>query len=131
MPKKLKKCLEEGCEKLTRGKRCREHDSTHRTTRQYESLDDYKKNYQLVKKYNITLEELHVYWIAFRGKCGICNKDMKWPEKRRGQGLDVVAVDHNHDTGAVRGLLCNACNKGIGFFKDCPDLLEKAQKWVS
>lgn len=56
--------------------------------------------------------------------------DMKHPEHRKGQSLDVVAVDHDHTTGKVRGLLCNACNKGLGFFKDSKELLDKAIKWL-
>jgi len=131
MSRKIKKCCEIECNNLTHGKRCKKHADIHRTIRPYESKDDYKRNHDLLKKYNITLEDFHVYWIAFRGKCGICDRDMKWPEKRQGQSIDVVAVDHNHTTGKVRGLLCNSCNKGLGFFKDCPELLEKAKKWVS
>lgn len=55
---------------------------------------------------------------------------MKYPEKKRGQGLDVVAVDHSHKTGKFRGLLCNACNKGLGFFKDSSELLDKASAYL-
>jgi len=37
-----------------------------------------------------------------------------------------VAVDHCHDTGKVRGLLCRKCNSGIGLLKDSPKLLKRA-----
>jgi len=72
----------------------------------------------LRKKYGLDLEGFSVVWMACRGRCGICDKQMKWPQKGRGQGLDVVAIDHDHATGRMRGLLCNACNKGLGFFGD-------------
>ncbi len=36
------------------------------------------------------------------------------------------SVDHNHNTGKVRGLLCNNCNAGIGLFQDSIKILEKA-----
>ena len=35
-------------------------------------------------------------------------------------------VDHNHNTGEVRGILCTNCNRGIGHLQDSPDLLRKA-----
>jgi hypothetical protein len=79
----------------------------------------------------MTLEEFDAYWIVFRGKCGICGNDLKLPEKRRGQSLEVVAVDHNHSTGKVRGLLCNRCNKGLGFFKDSSELLNSAIRYLN
>ena len=53
------------------------------------------------------------------------------PAHRKGQSLDVVAVDHCHKSGQIRGLLCNACNKGLGLFKDSPIILEKAIKYLN
>lgn len=91
---------------------------------------DYRRDWQLRKKYGITLEDFEAYWFAFRGLCGICARPMKWPEKKRGQSLDVVAVDHDHVTGEVRGLLCNGCNKGLGLFKDSPEILQRAKEYL-
>lgn len=48
-------------------------------------------------------------------KCAICRK----PETVMRYGeLLALAVDHDHATGAIRALLCQACNQGLGFFKD-------------
>jgi hypothetical protein len=56
--------------------------------------------------------------------CAICSihKDLV---KRQ------LAVDHNHDTGEVRGLLCDACNGGIGKLKDSATILLKAIKYLN
>lgn len=67
---------------------------------------------------------------AQQGLCKLCSKPLLQPSNGRGQGLDVVAVDHCHSTGKVRGLLCNACNKGIGFLNDDIKLLKLAIKYL-
>lgn len=51
------------------------------------------------------------------GKCAICG------EEANGNRL---AVDHNHETGEIRGLLCHQCNTGLGSFRDNPQLLKQA-----
>jgi len=47
-----------------------------------------------------------------------------WTRKKQ---LDV---DHCHTTGEVRGLLCNRCNTGIGQFKDNPNILRSAARYL-
>ncbi len=53
------------------------------------------------------------------GSCGICG----FSESSNGRRF---AVDHNHRTGRVRGLLCIKCNFGLGYFNDDPELLKAA-----
>jgi hypothetical protein len=43
---------------------------------------------------------------------------------------NTLCVDHNHVTGKIRKLLCNDCNKGLGFFKDSPELLDIALQYL-
>jgi hypothetical protein len=54
------------------------------------------------------------------GCCAVCGTQD--PGGRFGH----FVVDHNHETGQVRGLLCNACNMGIGQMADCAERLESA-----
>jgi hypothetical protein len=41
-----------------------------------------------------------------------------------------LVVDHCHKTNVIRGMLCNHCNKGLGHFRDNPDLLEFARIYI-
>ena|SRR3990172_3838385 len=46
------------------------------------------------------------------------------------QGRKSLAKDHDHRTGKLRGRLCGCCNRGLGIFKDNPELLEKAASYL-
>jgi hypothetical protein len=59
--------------------------------------------------------------------CAICNTYLSSSSKiKRERGH----IDHNHDTGKVRGVLCDLCNKGLGQFKDSIEILENAVKYL-
>jgi len=62
-------------------------------------------------------------FLSQNGVCAICSGGET--VKTRGT-LRRLAVDHDHETGKVRGLLCNRCNNGLGNFRDDPDLLREA-----
>ncbi|MBA7572888.1 hypothetical protein ES708_14675 [subsurface metagenome] len=61
-------------------------------------------------------------WESQDGKCAICGESFI--------KLFNTCVDHNHETGEVRGLLCRKCNVAIGFLNDDPELMEKAIKYL-
>lgn len=65
---------------------------------------------QMWRLYRLRPDDWHRMLISQDGRCGACNDPLRVP-----------CVDHNHATGAVRGMLCNACNKIAGFAQDCPD----------
>lgn len=84
----------------------------------------YRKNerdLRLRRVYGITLEEYEAMYEIQNGLCAICNKE---------ETNKLLAVDHCHGTGKVRGLLCAKCNQGIGHFNDDSNLLERAIKYV-
>ena len=61
------------------------------------------------------------------GVCAICHK----PENKTIKGVVLrLAVDHCHDTHKVRGLLCQACNRGIGCFSHDPVVLRSAIEYL-
>lgn len=70
---------------------------------------------QLRLKYGLSLEQYDTMVEAQGGRCAICEKAPPFNSGRNGQCLHV---DHDHQTGAVRGLLCNNCNRGIGMIGD-------------
>lgn len=128
MPKRKTQCDTEGCGNLTNGKLCKSCDRARR--RSDKTPQERRRQWHLNNKYGLTVEEFDAWWTVFKGRCGICGNDMKMPTNTRGQALDVVAVDHDHKTGRVRGLLCNACNKGLGMFQDNVNNLKEAIKWL-
>lgn len=67
---------------------------------------DYFWKYGLRKKYNISPEEYEVLLNKQEGRCALCPRI----ESRPGYKL---AVDHDHETGKIRGLLCYDCNRSL------------------
>ena len=78
-----------------------------------------RRRREYLRKYKITIENYNNILVKQNHRCAICGKD----EVDNGKYL---AVDHNHKTGKVRGLLCNQCNSGLGFYKDDINILLKA-----
>lgn len=96
---------------------------------EYKSREGVKKLYwekNLRNNYQLSPEDFNDLWTKQNGKCGVCSVKLS----PRGRSSDSVCVDHNHGSGEVRGLLCRACNHGIGNLKDCPDVLEAAARYL-
>lgn len=84
------------------------------------------KNDQLLRNYGIGLDEYYSMLKAQGGGCAICGATV--PESKR---VKFFHVDHNHNTGKVRGLLCSRCNKGLGAFRDAAALLSVAISYLN
>ena len=67
----------------------------------------------------ISVEEREKLLARQGGACGIC-----------GNAGDGLVLDHSHETGAIRGLLCGRCNVGLPWFKDDPTLLRRAASYL-
>lgn len=70
--------------------------------------------------YGLSQEQFDELQAKQEGACAICHK----PFTKR------ICVDHDHETGAVRGLLCNPCNSGIGNLQDSIENLEAAIRYL-
>lgn len=82
-----------------------------------------QRDYDLQRNFGITVDEYDHMLHKQDNCCAICGKH-QLEFKRR------FDVDHNHETGEVRGLLCYDCNPGLGKFKDNPKLLRAAADYL-
>ena len=108
----------------------KEYDNTHKVKikvknhKFYQNHKEEIKNRQLKSHYGLSITEFDNLLLIQNNKCAIC-----------GQPLDLqiprsVCIDHNHLTNKVRGILCSNCNKALGFFRDNPEYLRNAIKYL-
>jgi hypothetical protein len=108
------------CNRETTNKRSR--DRRKADPNYYEKFDRPAK---LRSQYGITVEDYDVMFSQQDHGCGICG--VKTPGGR----TKHFHVDHDHDTGSVRGLLCHKCNRGLGLFNDDPVILDMALQYLT
>ena len=80
------------------------------------------RNAALRRKYGIEPEDYVRMAQEQLNRCAICGREMEPGE--------LMVVDHDHKTGKLRELLCDACNRGLGFFRDNPASLHSAASYV-
>lgn len=83
-----------------------------------------QREVQLKREYGLTMQEYNALLEKQSGLCALC-KSAETTVRKTGSKA-ALSVDHDHNTGKVRGLLCTPCNRGIGFLRDSIDLLEAA-----
>lgn len=81
-----------------------------------------RRDYDWQYRYGLTSEQYYEMYKAQDGKCKICGCELADGK--------YLHVDHDKETGEVRGLLCSKCNKGIGLFDEKPEVMEKAIKYI-
>ena len=81
-------------------------------------------------KYNITQETLDKLYVEADNKCQICGDTQCAGVDHKSSKYRPLVIDHNHETGKVRGILCNWCNSALGHFKDDPARLYKAIEYL-
>ncbi len=97
-----------------------------KAVKSYTDSDRLKAKSRMLKhRYGISIEDYNIMYENQNGACGICNE-------QRHLGTDNgLYVDHNHKTGAVRGLLCPNCNAAIGKLKESQELLLSAIQYLN
>jgi len=81
------------------------------------------KDSKLRSAYGISYKDYQSMLAMQDGRCAICGTNDTGKRK-------AFHVDHCHDTGEVRGLLCGNCNSGIGNLRDEVALLERAIEYL-
>jgi len=92
-----------------------------------ERVKSLRKNYTRqyrAKKYGITEADLDRMELEQDNKCYLCDKDAIE------SSFGTLVIDHSHNTGKVRKLLCSACNALLGAAKDSPEFLRKCANYI-
>jgi hypothetical protein len=80
-----------------------------------------------IRRYGITENQFEEMRLAQNNCCAICGK--AFPADG-GFKMSRPFIDHDHDTGKVRGLLCDGCNRGLGYFKEDTSHLANAANYL-
>lgn len=78
-------------------------------------------DWHIKDKYGVTSQQVADMFERQAGACAICGSSL----------FDTCHIDHCHITGNVRGLLCRACNHGLGNFNDSPEALVAAANYLT
>lgn len=79
-------------------------------------IKEFEKNRHLINKYGITYDQKNQMVIDQGGLCASCKQPL-------GIKPQNICVDHDHDTGKVRKILCNSCNLALGYMRESPVLV--------
>ena len=83
--------------------------------------------HRLKRRYGLSLSDYNEMLKEQNGVCWICKR----PETmRQGGRLKPLAVDHCHESGVVRGLLCNRCNRVVGFVEEDISILQSSIDYI-
>lgn len=80
----------------------------------------YSREWHLKKRYGITTADVEQMIADQGGDCPICGDVLPEP----------AHIDHDHETGRVRGVLCRSCNQGLGMYRDDPARLRAAADYL-
>lgn len=99
------------------GPRCATH---YRAFRKQQKARGHER--MVANTYGLAMGEYEAMYQEQGGTCAIC--------QRATGATKRLAVDHDHDTGLVRGLLCGPCNKLVGYFRNSPEAFDRAAAYL-
>jgi hypothetical protein len=92
---------------------------------------DAEANKHLKRKYGITIDDYNRMFAEQGGVCAICKSAEKTRRRKKTNDDERLAVDHCHETGVVRGLLCFKCNTAMGSLGDSQDQVMRVIHYLS
>lgn len=93
--------------------------------------DERLKDLYLKRTYNISYVEFCIRLENQNYSCKICTRPLDTSLGNTSSNANTAVVDHCHTTGKVRGILCNECNRGLGYFKDNKMSLNNAIQYLT
>jgi len=111
---------------LAKGKAYREANNDQLNERKralYNASREKRKAQRRTRTYGVDESQYNEMLARQSNCCAICNTHKSELKKE-------LSVDHNHNTGKVRGLLCHSCNLGIGLLKDSPSVVFRAHVYL-
>ncbi len=107
-------------------------DEFHVRTRSYDGVQAFCKpcmrEANQISKYGVTTEAFHAQLEAQEDSCVLCGRDVSHAPDA--PGARRAHIDHDHETGKPRGILCLSCNTGLGKFNDDPARLRAAAAYL-
>jgi len=92
------------------------------------AYDEKSARKNLLKRRNLSEKEYADLMIKQNQSCAICGS--LFGHKTKNGKKAKLAIDHDHSSGLVRGLLCNKCNRAIGYFHDNVDIMQRAISYL-
>lgn len=121
---KCKRCAQE----YERQRRAKDHEKYREYLREWRAANPDRQRQMMrnwrLKLYGLTSDDYIAMYEQQDGRCKICGQSGEAFGGRR------LHIDHDHDTGKVRGLLCGLCNTGIGHLGDSPERLRIAASYL-
>jgi len=91
------------------------------------SNDGRLKAHRWRREYGLTPEDVETLLARTGTGCPICGKTLSFTGK---VASDRAVIDHDHLSGNVRSIICNGCNRGLGYFGDNPEALRAAAAYL-
>ena len=81
------------------------------------------------RTYGIEWSDYLALFIKQGGECAICKTKLA-THQQDGNSYEIAHIDHDHESGKIRGLLCNKCNSALGYFNDSALLCKLASQYL-